>query len=43
MTPYSDRHSDDIDYEAMSEVAWIGVPVFTLAGFVLWLIISQSM
>ena len=42
MATHSDHHSHDIDYEAMWEVLWISVPLFALAGFVLWLIISQS-
>jgi hypothetical protein len=42
MATHSDHHHHDIDYEAMWEVLWISVPLFALAGFVLWLIISQS-
>jgi hypothetical protein len=42
MATHSNHHSNDIDYEAMWEVLWISVPLFALAGFVLWLIISQS-
>jgi hypothetical protein len=39
MATHSDHHSHDIDYEAMWEVAWMSVPLFALAGFVLWLTI----
>jgi len=39
--PFSNR-AGRIDYEAMLEVLWMVVPRFALAGFVLWLIISQS-
>jgi hypothetical protein len=42
MTTYSDHHSHDVDYEAMWEVLWMGVPIIALAAFVLWLMISQS-
>jgi hypothetical protein len=43
MTTHSDHYSHDIDFEAMLEVLWMGVPVFALAGFVFWLMISQLM
>jgi hypothetical protein len=42
MATHSDHHSHGIDYEAMWEVLWMSVPLFGLAGFVLWLMISQS-
>jgi hypothetical protein len=42
MATHSDHYSDDIDYEAMWEALWMSAPLFASAGFVLWLIISQS-
>jgi hypothetical protein len=42
MATHRDQHSRDIDFEAMWEVLWMTVPLFALAGFVLWLMISQS-
>jgi hypothetical protein len=42
MATPSDHDSHEIDYDAMWEVLWMSVPPLALVGFVLWLMISQS-
>ena len=43
MAARRNQYFRDVDYKAMWEVLWISVPLFALAGFVLWLMISQSL